>query len=149
MLKKIIIFICFLFLLAIFWQLIETSMSNARMTRNETGLEAFIPTPLVIVQTFFTDGKTIFSETSYTLGRALVGFTIGLIAALFFVLLFEFFPLLRSPFMPFAFALNSFPIVGLAPAVILFFGQGSSQSIVFISALISYFPLFIKQFLIK
>lgn len=141
--NKIYLFLFFLGFL-FFWQLGESHLSSKMMGRGRASLEAFIPTPQTIVKTFITEGDLIFSELSITCFRALAGFTIGFLFALLIVSLIYYFPFFRSVVIPISFAVNSFPIIGFSPIIILLFGQGSAWSIIFVSALISYFPTLVS-----
>lgn len=144
MLKKLLYTIIVIVCLLGFWQVGEDLANRGRSLRNETSFEAFIPTPLTIEKTFVSNGDQLIREAGYTLGRALSGFAIGAVLAILISLIFLFFPFFRNVFSPLAFAMNSFPIIGLAPAIIIAFGQGSWLSIVFISMLICYFPILIS-----
>jgi len=144
MLKNILYTTIVIFCFSIFWQIGEDIVNVSRHQQNETSLEAFIPTPLTIIKTFINNGDRLIREANYTLGRAFLGFMIGTLLAIMVSVFFLFFPFFRNIFFPFAFAINSFPIIGLAPAIIIAFGQGSWLSIVFISTLICYFPILIS-----
>lgn len=144
MLKKILYTIIVIGFLLFLWQSGEDLANISRYKNNETSIEAFIPTPLTIAKTYINNSPQLIHELTYTLERALLGFIIGTLLAILVSVLFLFFPFLRNVFFPLAFAINSFPIVGLAPAIILAFGQGSWFSIVFISALVCYFPTLIS-----
>lgn len=130
--------------LILLWQIGEDSLSASMINRGQTSLEAFIPTPLTIAKTFITDGSVIISELSISLFRALFGFIVGFLVAIIIILLIYFIPVSRSIIMPFTFAINSFPVIGFSPIIILFFGQGSALAIIFVSALISYFPFLVS-----
>lgn len=143
--RRAILIIAILTLLAVFWQVLEDRGSAIRMASGETGLDAFIPTPLTIVYTFAEDWRIILTAVSYTIGRALAGFAIGTSIGILMATLFVLAPQTRRVVFPFSFAVNSFPVVGFAPMIILAFGQGSSASIVFISALICYFPVLVNM----
>ncbi len=141
--KKILItFIVILILISV-WQIVENKLNVSRVSRDETSLEAFIPSPLSIVKSFINDGSTILFEMRYTFFRATLGLAVGIIVAFLMFILLLLFPALRKVIFPVTIAINSFPIVGLVPVIILTFGQGSWLAIVFISALISYFPVLI------
>jgi len=144
MVKRTIIVLITIIILLLVWQISEDAVNRVRVESGRTGLEAFIPSPLTILKTFQNDGHIIFSETMFTLERAGIGFLLGTVFAFIIATLFLLLPFLRNVFFPIAFAINSFPIVGLAPVVILAFGQGSWFSIVFIATLISYFPTLIS-----
>lgn len=142
--KKIAITFLFFVVLIIVWQVGEGMINEDRLANGDTALEAFIPSPSVILYTFRIDGLKLLKESFYTLEKAGIGFLLGTIVAIIMSSTFLFVPVMRNMIYPVSFAINSFPIVGLAPAVILAFGQGSWFSIVFISALICYFPIFIS-----
>lgn len=145
MIKKIILSILIFFVLLVIWQVVEDRINVQRLENDQTALEAFIPTPLTIIKSFGNDWQNIVRELSYTLRKAGLGFIIGVIFAVLIAIVFLFLPFIRNLIFPLAFAINSFPIVGFAPAIVLIFGQGSFVSIVFISALICYFPTLISM----
>ncbi len=144
MYKRIVLSVFLVLLLLTTWQIIEDKVNISRLQSNQTALEAFIPTPKTIAKTFSTDWRDISREIRHTLIKAYLGLIIGLIFALLMASLFLFFPFLRNLFFPLSFAINSFPIIGFAPVVVLIFGQGSYSSIIFIAALICYFPILIS-----
>ncbi|MEK7641619.1 MAG: ABC transporter permease subunit [Patescibacteria group bacterium] len=137
---SIFLFICaFLFL----WQLIENAVDYHRIENDDTSIELFIASPHTIIKTFVVDGGVILSNLGYTLARAGGGLLLGILLAFVVSIVFLFFPTVRNIGFPFSFAMNSFPIVGFAPLIILAFGQGSWFSIVFVSMIISYFPILV------
>lgn len=125
------------------WQYIEDSINVVRRKENMTSLEFFIPSPRTIAAATIEKWQEILDNTFQTLQKAIAGFTIGLILALSMAILLLVVTDLRSIVLPFAFAVNSFPVVGLAPVIVLAFGQGSFLSITAISAIICYFPVFL------
>lgn len=127
------------------WQTMEDRANLNRVGSGQTGISAFIPTPLTVLQTFRDQWEVILINIAYTMQRALLGFLVGTGLGIGVAVAFLFFPSARNIILPFAFAVNSFPIVGFAPIVILAFGQGSGLSIIFISALICYFPVLINM----
>lgn len=141
MYKKPLIIITFSIFLLYVWQVVETEINTIRIESGLTGIEAFIPTPITIAKTFIEQGDVVFKQLLCTLERAFIGFLAGTMIGVGVAIIFLFFPILRVFSMPLAYSINSFPIVGFAPVIILAFGQGSSFSIVFISALICYFPV--------
>lgn len=142
-LKQITLSLILVFSIILFWQIAENVVNANRLANNETGLEAFIPSPITIVHTFAENGNLIVTQSLYTFSKAIMGFGIGVLFAILMAFLFLLVPLLRKITLPILFGINSFPIVGLAPAIVLAFGQGSPFSIIFISALICYFPTLI------
>lgn len=131
-------------LLVFLWQITESSYNSYLVFQSRTPLSAFIPLPTTIYHTFITDHSMILSQLSFTLIRAGIGLFIGFILAFGFATTFFLFPIMRRVFLPLSFAVNSFPVVGFAPLIILAFGQGSELSIIFVSAIISYFPILIS-----
>lgn len=142
--KKFFIPLTFIIIIILLWQVSESASSLKMVNSGQTSLEAFIPLPTTIVKTLWSDGSIILSELLVTLARASLGFLIGFILALAFSLIVYFFPILKNLVMPISFAINSFPIIGFSPLIILLFGQGSWYGIVSVSAIISYFPIFIS-----
>ena len=143
-LKKYLGLIVFLLLFLFLWQIGEDFFSSKMVSQGKTSIEVFIPTPKTIFKTIIFDANIIFPELFVTLYRAFIGFLLGSVLAVLFVFLMYFSPLLRSIMMPIAFAINSFPIIGFSPLIIMVFGQGSSLSIIFVSALIAYFPALVS-----
>ncbi len=141
--KQIVLSLVFMSLLVLGWQVAENIINTNRLINNETGLEAFIPSPVTILHTYEESGNLLLTQSTHTLIKAMVGFCLGFIVAIIMSFLFLSFPFLRKITLPILFGLNSFPIVGLAPAIVLAFGQGSYFSIIFLSALVCYFPTLI------
>jgi len=144
MLKKILIPIFAIVCLLALWQFTEVENSKVRIKEGRTTLEAFVPTPITIYETLRKEGGLIASQMGFTLGRALIGFISGIALGVFVAILTVRFPLFRRVVLPISLGVNSFPIVGFAPLIILAFGQGSNFSIIFISIIIAYFPVFIS-----
>jgi NitT/TauT family transport system permease protein len=142
-LKQITFSLILVLLILFSWQIAENIINANRLANNETGLEAFIPSPITIGNTFIESGGLILNQSVYTFSKAMAGFIIGVLSAILIAFLFLLLPWLRSISLPLLFGINSFPIVGLAPAIVLALGQGSFTSIVFISVLICYFPTLI------
>ncbi|MBP6974794.1 MAG: ABC transporter permease subunit [Candidatus Pacebacteria bacterium] len=141
--KDIVHISIFLFLFTVLWQVVQDSVSASRIAEGLTGLNSFVPTPNIIFETFVHQGDVIVREMFETLHKAMLGLLLGGIFALVVSVLFLIVTSMRRVLFPVFLAINSFPIIGFAPAIILAFGQGSFASIVFIAALISYFPILI------
>jgi len=144
MLRKTLFFIITFVLIMVAWQVTEGRYNISRIEKGQTSFEAFVPSPKTILRTFEQSGGLLVSELFQTLQKAFLGFSVGLLVAVIVSSVFLFFPSLRDFLLPLFFAVNSFPIIGLAPAIILVFGQGSWLSIIFVSMLISYFPILIS-----
>jgi|GEM_PF-4914817 len=126
------------------WQLTEDAINHERVARGETSLEFFIPTPRTIIEEGWNARDTIWRAMSATLQKSFVGFMLGTVAAVIIVILYDLFPIIRTTTFPIAFAIQSFPIIGLAPAIILLFGQDSFLSFVIVSAILTYFPILLS-----
>lgn len=144
MFKNILISLLIVIAFLSTWQVIESYISQSRIATGQTAIEAFVPTPITIAKTLIEEGDRIIYETGYTLKRSIVGFLLGCILGITMAVFTYLFPRTRQYTMPLALGINSFPIVGFAPLIILAFGQGSDTSIIFISTLIAYFPIFIS-----
>lgn len=132
----------FLFcIVMVFWQFTEDTINKIRVQSELTTLELFIPSPISIGQAFLRNWYQIVNETSYTLSKAIIGFMIGTAIASIMATSYVLFPFLRTLTFPAVFAVNSFPVIGLAPVIVLLFGQGSFLSIAIISCIVSYFPI--------
>jgi len=125
------------------WQLFII-VNNQHISVGSTSIEAFIPSPYTVFKTIFNSWRVLFTELGYTLFRSIIGLIIGTVLAIFANAIFFLKPSIKPFAMPISLAINSFPIIGFSPLIILTFGQGSWLGIVFISALISYFPILIS-----
>jgi ABC-type nitrate/sulfonate/bicarbonate transport system permease component len=133
----------YVFLFLFVWQIVFF-VKVQTLSPGETSVEAFIPTPTTVALTFVDKHKLIISEFFHTFAKAFLGLVIGIVASVLINMLFWFRPRARNLFFPIFLAINSFPIIGFSPLIIMTFGQGSWLSIVFISALICYFPVLIS-----
>jgi len=137
--------IIFFFSLLLLWQTLESFASREAIAKGKTSIEAFIPTPTTIFSTLIDNWQLLLLELSETIWKAGLGIAIGATVALMFALLIYRFPVFRNSIMPLTFAINSFPVIGFSPLIVLLFGQGSVWSIIFVSALISYFPILVSM----
>lgn len=141
--KRIMIPVIIFVLFVLLWQFTEYLININRLNSGLTSLEAFLPTPVTVFKTIIENFWLLITELSYTLYRGIFGLLAGTAISLVMTILIIFFPRARNIFLPITISLNSFPMIGFAPVIILIFGQGSTLGIIFISALISYFPTFI------
>lgn len=141
--KRIAKIVIFILVLLLVWELAIDQTNSVRLERNQTSIEAFLPAPSTILSVYQSDASTIVNELFVTLSRAGLGLVLGASLAWLFCLLFVIFPSLRTVGLSTAIAVNSFPVIGFAPAIVLLFGQGSWFSIVFVSMLITYFPILV------
>lgn len=126
------------------WELIISLIDHSRIAANETKISLFIPGPVAIFSTFIQDIELIVSNLAITISRAIIGLLIAVPVAFLINIIILYKPSLRHPIMPLTMSINSFPIIGLTPLIVLLFGQGTNSSIIVISALISYFPIMIS-----
>jgi len=143
-LKRVLLPLMIVMVFLILWQTVETYVNELRFAEGRTSLEFFIPTPLTIVKAGFENYKTIFRAMQQTLIKASAGFGIGAFLGISMAVMYSLTPALRSATLPIAFALQSFPIVGIAPVIILAFGQDSFMSIVIVSVILVYFPILLS-----
>ena len=136
---KLVLFSIFILV----WQLALLLNQHLSEINNQTSLQAFMPTPLTIANTIYKNFGLLISELSITIFRAFLGISFGFLFALFMGIMFWIKPSFRNIVFPILLAINSFPIVGFTPLIIITFGQGSWIGIVFVSSLISYFPMLI------
>jgi len=127
------------------WQVTENIVNSLRRKQERTSLEFFIPSPINILNSFITNFPNIQTSIGDTLLKAAIGFTIGAILALIFAIAYFLWPRLRGSTLAIAYTVSSFPITGLAPVIVLAFGQGSKLSIVAVAVLVCYFPILISM----
>jgi ABC-type nitrate/sulfonate/bicarbonate transport system permease component len=127
-------------------ELILASESKNALSSGVTPIEAFLPRPSKIIMAYFENASVINKELMYTLSRSMIGLLIGMVLAIviaFAAFLSKGFNAFANPFLQ---AINSFPIIGFAPLIILVFGQGSNLGIIFISMLLAYFPIYVSVY---
>lgn len=140
-LKRIVPPIGLLLVIFVGWQLVEDRINEKRILAGETSLEFFVPTPLTVLRTGVENFSPIAEAMAETLQKAFVGFLAGTLFAVLVAIVYSLLPSVRTVTFPIAFALQSFPIVGLAPVIVLAFGQDTFISVAIISAILAYFPI--------
>jgi ABC-type nitrate/sulfonate/bicarbonate transport system permease component len=143
--KKYLTIIIVFVLIALLWQILEDKLNATRLVNGETTLELFFPSPKNIINSFYESSDVIISELQFTLFRALSGLLLGTLLAIIIETIIIFIPFTRNIILPITLGINSFPIVGFSPLIVLLFGQGSGLGIIFISMLICYFPTLITM----
>ncbi|APA94311.1 ABC transporter permease subunit [Nocardia seriolae] len=83
--------------------------------------------------------RVIFDEMRITLRDALIGFGVGLGAALVVAALFIGVPAVAQAFMPVAMLLRSVPLVAITPIIVLVFGRGL-LGVTVMAAIVVFFP---------
>jgi NitT/TauT family transport system permease protein len=75
---------------------------------------------------------------SYTLLEALVGYGLGCLIGIGFAVSISMLPPLRAVILPVATAINSVPVVGYSPLILLWFGIGVASKIVMVAMAVSF-----------
>jgi ABC-type nitrate/sulfonate/bicarbonate transport system permease component len=81
----------------------------------------------------------LFSDVRITLRDAVIGFAVGMLAALVVAALFVTLPAVQQSFMPVAMLLRSVPLVALTPIIVLVFGRGL-VGVAVMAAIVVFFP---------
>lgn len=120
----------FFLLILIVWMLLCYSFSIP---------EYILPTPVQIGKESVINFKTYSKHFTVTAIESLLGLVIGFTVAALSAIMFVLFKPLRIGLYPFAIALQAVPVVAIAPIVVIWLGSGS-ESKIFISAIICFFP---------
>lgn len=81
------------------------------------GLPQFIlPAPTAIAEAWVTHLSELWDSTTYTLVEILLGLVIGCVAGMFFGAVAARWTAIRETALPFAIAVNSIPIIAIAPS---------------------------------
>ena len=140
---RVVVPLLLIILIVVIWQIATDRVNEVRAENRQTSLEFFFPSPRNIFNSFIDNFSNIQSSIGNTLVKSFVGFIIGVFLAIAIAMLYYIFPRLRNATIPVAYAINSFPITGLIPIIVLTFGQGTFLSVVIVSILICYFPMLI------
>jgi NitT/TauT family transport system permease protein len=103
----------------------------------------FIPSPVAVAQALGANWDLIMSNAVPTIEEAAGGFVIGSITALVSAVLFVQFKTARHAFYPLAIAIQSIPIVCIAPILVDTLGEGYSSKVV-LTAIIAFFPTLVN-----
>jgi NitT/TauT family transport system permease protein len=83
--------------------------------------------------------RTLLSEAAgYTLFEALAGYALGCLIGIGLAVAIALLPGLRSVILPVATAINSVPVVGYSPLVLLWFGIGVVSKVVMVAVVVSF-----------
>ena len=109
-------------------------------------IEGFLlPRPSVIAQTFLQELSTIVPDGLFTLREAIGGLLIGSTLGVLIALATARWTAISEGMMPFAVAINSTPIIALAPIMNNWFGITNPLSKMSIVAVIVFFPVMINM----
>lgn len=110
------------------------------------GLDApayILPTPIAVARDLYLHGDYYFTHATRTLLEALLGFTFAMCAGLTLGGLSSVSRTTRYTLMPYATALQTVPLVAVAPLLILWLGNGLLSKIA-MAALICFFPVVVS-----
>jgi len=102
-----------------------------------------LPAPSLVVLTLVTNASMYASATLVTLGEALAGLLLGLLASVLIASLLSLRPALEEGVMTLAILVKSTPLVAIAPLLTLWFGFGILPKIL-ITSLVTFFPLLVN-----
>ena len=99
-----------------------------------------LPSPVDVVEAAIEHRGTLFSAIWMTGRAAVLGLLISILLGTTTALLFSQSRIVRRSFYPYAIALQTVPIVAIAPLIVNWFGEGF-QSVVLVTVIISQFPV--------
>lgn len=103
----------------------------------------FIPSPATIAHTLWHDRATILTNVVPTVEEAAGGFVLGNVAALLMAIMFVHARTAERAIYPLAIAIQSIPIVAIAPILVVTLGTGYTSKVV-MTAIISFFPTLVN-----
>ncbi|MGH6922852.1 MAG: ABC transporter permease [Propylenella sp.] len=118
--------------------------NDSRIASGRASIYLFVPLPSDVVRALWSE-TVIYTHFSHTFSYFVVA--LGLGAGLGFTaatLAFRF-PRLDSRLSAGAMALNSFPIVGFYPVLVLIFGFDSTLGRIIIASILAYYPVFVNS----
>ncbi|WP_078596146.1 ABC transporter permease [Evansella clarkii] len=102
-----------------------------------------LPAPSLIVQTFRDSLHLLPAHIWITATEAVLGFLLGIAAALIIAFILDFSPLLRKSFYPILLFSQTIPIIAIAPLLIIWFGYGILPKVLVV-ALVTFFPVVVS-----
>ncbi|MCX5497787.1 ABC transporter permease [Kaistia dalseonensis] len=102
-----------------------------------------LPSPTAILNAFAIDGGTILYNTAFTTIEALTGFVLGNLLGFLLAVVFLYSEWSRRTVYPLAMAAQAVPIVAVAPALIIWFGNGMAPKI-FVTIFLVFFPMLVN-----
>ena len=121
----------FSFLVIAFWQYISSKAVIAFW---------IVPSPLSVLEVFFTHYPLILHHLQPTLISALSGLVISIFAGCLTAILMDASKLMRQILYPYLVISQTVPIIAIAPLIIIWFGYGISAKI-FTVVLVCFFPI--------
>lgn len=105
--------------------------------------EYLVPRPSIIFSKLIVNFDTLAYHTGITLFEAVVGFAVASILAFLIAVIFAHSQKTESGIHPFVLALQTTPIIAMAPLLVLWFGTGIGSKIA-AAAVVSFFPTIIN-----
>jgi ABC-type nitrate/sulfonate/bicarbonate transport system permease component len=102
-----------------------------------------LPAPSHVLQTLGGNGRMYADATVLTIGEALVGLVLGVIAGIAMAVLLTLLPGLEGGVMTLAILVKSTPLVAIAPLLTLWLGFGVLPKII-ITGLLTFFPVLVN-----
>jgi NitT/TauT family transport system permease protein len=97
-----------------------------------------LPAVSEIVSGVWTRRAVLGTAAGYTLLEALSGYALGCTIGIFLAVAITMVPVLRSAILPIATAINSVPVVGYSPLILLWFGIGIASKTVMVAIAVSF-----------
>jgi NitT/TauT family transport system permease protein len=102
-----------------------------------------LPSPVHVVRTLFAHPEMYLEASLITLGEALIGLVLGVVAGLLIASLLTLRPGIESGVMTLAILIKSTPLVAIAPLLTLWLGFGVLPKIL-ITGLLTFFPVLVN-----
>ena len=102
-----------------------------------------VPKPTEIIERLISQFTTLLPHLFVTAQESGIGFVLGSIAGIILAMLFVRSKIIELGVYPYAIALNSVPIVAIAPLLVVWFGNGLLPKIL-VAAIISFFPVVVN-----
>lgn len=103
-----------------------------------------VPRPLSVFATIMKNFAALIKDTGITLFEAICGFLLGALIGFLIAVLFAHSRPIESSVYPYFVALQSVPIVAIAPLLVLWFGNGLAGKII-MSSIVCFFPVVINM----
>jgi NitT/TauT family transport system permease protein len=97
-----------------------------------------LPAVSEILSGIWTQRAALGSAAAYTLLEALSGYALGCVIGIVLAVAITILPVLRGAILPAATAINSVPVVGYSPLILLWFGIGVASKVVMVAIAVSF-----------
>lgn len=102
-----------------------------------------VPTPLMILEEFKTDGSILLMHSKVTLTETILGLFISIAIALLIGVIIDFVPFLKKTLYPLMYLTQMIPVITIAPLLIIWFGFGIKSKVLCV-VLTCFFPILIN-----